>query len=219
MNKNIHIINYAIIFSSLFILFFLQFNSAKENNNVVFSNEKIDTLVTAENLDDIVVSNHLNNIGDSTTLKIAYVNSDTVSKYYNFAQKVQATLLNKRSAAEKQIKNKYQSYEDLVRDFEKASPIMGEREKMEKAQKIRLLEQEIMQVEQQLSEQLANEEVRMTQTYILKTNEYMQTIGKKLGFDFVLSYRIGGPMLYANSNLDITSEIIELLNNKYQSTN
>ena len=219
MNKNIHIINYAIIFSSLFILFFLQFNSAKENNNVVFSNEKIDTLVTAENLDDIVVSNHLNNIGDSTTLKIAYVNSDTVSKYYKFAQKVQATLLNKRSAAEKQIKNKYQSYEDLVRDFEKASPIMGEREKMEKAQKIRLLEQEIMQVEQQLSEQLANEEVRMTQTYILKTNEYMQTIGKKLGFDFVLSYRIGGPMLYANSNLDITSEIIELLNNKYQSTN
>lgn len=219
MNKNIHIINYAIIFLSLFILFFLQFNSAKENNNVVFSNEKIDTLVTEKNINDIVVSNHLNNIGDSTTLKIAYVNSDTVSKYYNFAQKVQATLLNKRSAAEKQIKNKYKSYEDLVRDFEKASPIMGEREKMEKAQKIRLLEQEIMQVEQQLSEQLANEEVRMTQSYILKTNEYMQTIGKKLGFDFVLSYRIGGPMLYANSNLDITSEIIELLNNKYQSTN
>lgn len=219
MNKNTHLVNYAIIFVSLFVLFFLQFKPANENNPIDFSNEKIDTLITEENFDDIIVSNHLTNISDSTSLKIAYVNSDTVSKYYKFAQKVQATLLNKRSAAEKQIKNKYKSYEDLVGDFEKASPIMGEREKMEKAQKIRLLEQEIMQVEQQLSEQLANEEVRMTQAYILKTNEYMQTIGKKLGFDFVLSYRIGGPMLYANSKLDITLEIIELLNNKYQSAN
>jgi len=96
---------------------------------------------------------------------------------------------------------------------------MGEREKMEKAQKIRLLEQEIMKVEQDLSKQLANEEINITQSYVIKTEKYMQTIGKKLGYDYVLSYRIGGPMLYANPNLDITSKIIELLNSKYQSNN
>ena len=96
---------------------------------------------------------------------------------------------------------------------------MGEREKMEKAQKIRLLEQEIMKVEQELSQQLANEEIIITQSYVVKTNEYMQIIGKNLGFDYVLSYRIGGPMLYANSTLDITSNIIDLLNVKYQSDN
>ena len=96
---------------------------------------------------------------------------------------------------------------------------MGEREKMEKAQKIRLLEQEIMKVEQDLSEQLANEELTMTQSYILKTNDYMQVIGKNLGYDYVLSYRIGGPMLYANPNLNITSKVIDLLNKKYQTNN
>ena len=34
-------------------------------------------------------------------------------------------------------------------------------------------------------------------------------------FDYVMSYRVGGAMLYANSELDITSKIIELLNNQY----
>lgn len=95
---------------------------------------------------------------------------------------------------------------------------MGEREKMEKAQKIRLLEQEIMKVEQTLSEQLSNEEIQVTQSYIIKTDEYMQIIGQSLGFDYVLSYRIGGPMLYANPNLDITTKIIDLLNKKYQNS-
>jgi len=148
-------------------------------------------------------------------LNIAYVNSDTVSKYYNYAKKLQKSLSTKRAEAEGQIKNKYSSYEVLVREFEKASPIMGEREKMEKAQKIRMLEQEIMKVEQQLSQQLSSEELRLTEKYILKTNEFMQEIGKNLGFDYVMSYRVGGAMLYANSKFDITLEIIELLNQKY----
>ena len=88
---------------------------------------------------------------------------------------------------------------------------------MEKAQKIRLLEQEIMQVEQQLSAQVSKEELRLTEGYILKTNDFMQDIGQRLGYDYVMSYRVGGAMLYANPNHDITNEIIELLNQEYES--
>ena len=96
---------------------------------------------------------------------------------------------------------------------------MGDREKMEKAQKIRLLEQEIMQVEQQLSEQVSRQELELTQSYIVKTNDYMQEIGKSIGYDYVMSYRIGGAMLYANKSHDITNEIIKLLNERYESSN
>ena len=151
-------------------------------------------------------------------LNIAFVNSDTVSKYYEFAKKIQKTLTTKRSEAEGQIKSKYFAYESLVQEFEKASPIMGDREKMEKAQKIRLLEQEIMQVEQQLSEQVSRQELELTQSYIVKTNDYMQEIGKTLGYDYVMSYRVGGAMLYANERHDITNEIIKLLNERYESS-
>lgn len=213
MNKNTHLILYALIFASIISLFYLQLN--KSENEIIepkTENFKIDTKKgLIEFKESIDTSNK-----SSSKIRIAYVNSDTVSKYYKFAQKIQSTLMGKRNEAERQIRSKYSSYEDLVRDFEKAAPIMGEREKMEKAQKIRLLEQEIMKVEQTLSEQLSNEEIQVTQSYIIKTDEYMQIIGQSLGFDYVLSYRIGGPMLYANPNLDITTKIIDLLNKKYQ---
>ena len=214
MNKNTHLILYSLIFASIIYLFFLQINDS-ENKKIEPKPEKLTTEINQDVIKFNEVDDTFNN--NSQKIRIAYVNSDTVSKYYKFAQKIQSTLLAKRNEAERQIRTKYSSYEDLVKDFEKAAPIMGEREKMEKAQKIRLLEQEIMQVEQQLSEQVSRDELQVTQSYIIKTDEYMQIIGQSLGFDYVLSYRIGGPMLYANPNLDITSKIIDLLNQSYQS--
>ena len=201
MNKSTHQILYiinAVLFVLMAVLYFIQFSNT-ENIPAVEKELTIQPL-------------------NEGSLNIAFVNSDTVSKYYEFAKKIQKTLTTKRSEAERQIKSKYFAYENLVQEFEKASPIMGDREKMEKAQKIRLLEQEIMQVEQQLSEQVSREELELTQSYIIKTNDYMQEIGKTLGYDYVMSYRVGGAMLYANERHDITTEIIKLLNERYESS-
>jgi len=201
MTKSTHQILYMILFVLLAVLYFIQFSSSSNTENIPTVEKELSI-------------QPLNEGG----LNIAFVNSDTVSKYYEFAKKIQKTLTTKRSEAEGQIKSKYFAYESLVQEFEKASPIMGDREKMEKAQKIRLLEQEIMQVEQQLSEQVSRQELELTQSYIVKTNDYMQEIGKTLGYDYVMSYRIGGAMLYANERHDITSEIIKLLNERYESS-
>ena len=201
MTKSTHQILYIILFVLLAILYIIQFSTSGSSEN----------LPTPEKEFSIQPPNE-------GSLNIAFVNSDTVSKYYEFAKKIQKTLTTKRSEAEGQIKSKYFAYESLVQEFEKASPIMGDREKMEKAQKIRLLEQEIMQVEQQLSEQVSREELELTQSYIVKTNDYMQEIGKTLGYDYVMSYRVGGAMLYANERHDITTKIIKLLNERYETS-
>jgi outer membrane protein len=200
MTKSTHQILYIILFILLAVLYFIQFSSSSNTENIPTIEKELKIQPLNEG-----------------SLNIAFVNSDTVSKYYEFAKKIQKTLTTKRAEAEGQIKGKYFAYESLVQEFEKASPIMGDREKMEKAQKIRLLEQEIMQVEQQLSEQVSREELELTQSYIVKTNDYMQEIGKTLGYDYVMSYRVGGAMLYANERHDITNEIIKLLNERYES--
>ncbi len=201
MTKSTHQILYVILFLLLAVLYLLHFSNSNNAENIT-AVEKQETIQPL----------------NEATLNIAFVNSDTVSKYYEFAKKIQKSLTSKRSEAEGQIKSKYFAYESLVQEFEKASPIMGDRERMEKAQKIRLLEQEIMQVEQQLSDQVSRQELELTQSYIEKTNDYMQEIGKTLGYDYVMSYRIGGAMLYANERHDITTEIIKLLNERYESS-
>ena len=98
----------------------------------------------------------------------------------------------------------------MVSEYQQAAEIMGQNEATEKAQVIAMLEQEIMQLEQKLSQDLAEEELRHPMLLLIKlTNFYKKIVN--LGFDYVLSYRLG-PMLYANPSLDITQRVITELN-------
>jgi outer membrane protein len=202
MNNSSHKLLTVALLIAVGVLFFLHFSS--KNTSELTSN---DTKPIARNY----------TAGEN--LKIAYVNSDTVSKHYLFAEKIQTSLLAKRSSAENQIKGKYSSYEKMVTEYQNEAPIMGQREAAEKAQNIGLLEQEIMKLEKDLSDRLALEEMQLTTDYIKKTDVFMQKIGRKLGYDYVLSYRLGGPMLFADSIHEITSEIIIQLNKEYNSSN
>ena len=195
MNTSSHKLLTFALLVAVGVLYFLHFSS--KNPSEPTSN------------DTTPITRSSTNTGQN--LKIAYVNSDTVSKHYLFAEKIQTSLLAKRSSAENQIKGKYSSYEKMVTEYQNEAPIMG--------QNIGLLEQEIMKLEKDLSDRLALEEMQLTTDYIKKTDVFMQKIGRKLGYDYVLSYRLGGPMLFADSIHEITSEIIIELNKEYNSSN
>jgi len=149
-------------------------------------------------------------------IKVAYVNSDTVAKYYEFSKDITAKLKEKQASAEYKLKSLYSKYESERLAFEKEAPVMSQAEMQRRAQEIGLMEQDIMQKEQKLSAKLSQTEMKVTNDYVYKTNDFMQEIGASLGYDYVMSYRIGGPMLYANPSLDITTEVVEKLNEVYK---
>ena len=107
------------------------------------------------------------------------------------------------------------SYKKLVDDYQKAAPVMGQREAAEKAEKIALLEQEIMMLEKTLTDQVSKELLDLQKNYLIDTYNYMQKIGTELGYDYVLNYQIGGPIYSCASKNDITKTVIESLNKAY----
>ena len=52
-----------------------------------------------ESIENTTTSSTLISDENEHQMRIAFVNSDTVSKYYDFAEKIQTSLLNKRNAA------------------------------------------------------------------------------------------------------------------------
>ena len=221
MNNKSIIITNAIMGIAIAILFILHFSNESPKSSVNEEQNTNSNLSVDENAPDNI--NDLNNYISTNTkfsdLKIAFVNSDTLAKYYDFSKKLKADLLKKQSKAESQIKKKYAKYQKLVSEYQQAAEIMGQNEAAQKAQTIAMLEQEIMQLEQTLSQNYANQELEASNKYVNETADYLQIIGANLGYDYILSYRVGGPMLFANSSLDITQEIIGYLNEEYNKNN
>ena len=110
--KNLTLINIALIIAVL-ILFYLQFStkSSDSNKETPAQTENEELVATDIPNSTLQAANESSSSFDFSTLKIAYVNSDTVSTYYSFAKDVQSSLLKKQKSAENQVKNKYKDYQ------------------------------------------------------------------------------------------------------------
>ena len=74
MKKTTHQILYAILFSAVGVLILMQFSSTSKKNEKADNKEMIQPSLE-------------NDTNTGGVLKIAYVNSDTVSKHYEYAKK------------------------------------------------------------------------------------------------------------------------------------
>lgn len=206
MNTKSLTITNVILIIAVIILFVMQFTGSKTVNKEIEQPKEV------VELDSTVVDEPVS----LASFNVAFVNSDTVTAYYELSRDMTAKLQEKQTSAERKLKGLYSKYESQRKSFEEQAPIMGQQEMQRKAQEIGLLEQSIMQKEQELSASLAKKEAEIMTDYVYETSDFMQEIGKQLGYDYILSYRVGGPMLYANPELDITNKVIELLNAEYK---
>ena len=190
--KTLTIANIVLVIAVI-ILFVLQFSS--KNGAALSEDTKTGKKMDAPKSSKL-------NADSATMIRVAYVNSDTVAAYYDFSRHMTTKLQASQTTAEGQLKDMYAKYERQRKAFEAEAPIMGQDELQRKAQEIGMLEQTIMQKEQELSASLAQKEAQVMTEYVYETDKFMQTIGKELGYDYVMSYRVGGPMLYANPELD-----------------
>lgn len=206
MNIKTLTITNVILVIAVVILFVMQFSSGSKTADIKETKKEVKN--------DKPKSNNSTEL--EVPFKIAYVNSDTVAAYYDFSKQMTTKLKSSQSSAEIKLKGMYSNYESQRKAFEAEAPIMGQEELQRKAQEIGMLEQSIMQKEQELSAELAQKEAEVMTSYVYETDKFMQVVGKDLGYDYVMSYRVGGPMLYANPELDITSTVVELLNQEYK---
>ncbi len=152
---------------------------------------------------------------EGKTLKVAWANSDTVTKYYELAKKYEATMMEQQANAQAELEGMYSKYEKKKQALEKEAPILGQVELNQKVGELQQLEQQILQAEQVLQNDLMTKEYNANASYLTMTRDFMQDIGKELGYDYIFSYRLGGQLIYVPEGDDITYEIIDKLNEAY----
>ena len=151
------------------------------------------------------------------TVKIAYVDYDSLLAKFNYAQEVQKEIIKKEMSINNTIEQERQSPQEEAMEFERKMQnniyLTQERAQAE-YEKIMKKDQELMKRGQAMIKELektSNEKYKMLTDCI---NEHIKEYNKTRGFDFILT-RMGGNMLYANEALDITNEIAKGLNAKY----
>ena len=205
MNRISIIIN-AILIIAVGILFFL-YAQLKSNSLEITSSESGKSFPKR--------------ITDTSLLKnakIAYINIDSLNEKYEYIKDKSKEIRGRQSAIEGSLSSMYTTFQQEVADLQQAAQagIRPESELKKEEARLQQKQMEIANKEKQL--QVLGEEVAATQSDMLQNvSKFIERYNNNK-FDYILAYTTNNisSVLYANSSLEITNEIVNGLNEEYR---
>lgn len=148
---------------------------------------------------------------------IAYVNIDTLIQHYDLFIDKNDELLQKKDESEAKLQIQSRNFEKEVKDFQ---------DKVQKGlvtrTKAQMMQQDLAQKEQQLyanrdnmARQLSEEEQVMLRQVLNEVMNYLEEYNKDYNYKYIFSNSFGGQLLYTDKSLNITQDVLNGLNEKY----
>lgn len=156
--------------------------------------------------------------GQTSAPRIAFIDSDVLMEQYEMVPEMVKSFESSTRAKELQIRNKQKEFEEKVSDFQ--SRLQGGNISMEIAQiteqQLMKEQQDLMNLRDELSDQLAREEFEMNLQLLEVVSKFLEEYNRSRQYDLIFNYKQGNNLFIANQAYDITPEVVELLNHEYR---
>ena len=154
----------------------------------------------------------------SSNMKIAYVEIDSLLTKYNFWNDLSEQMLKKEENIRTTLNEKGKKLEAEAREFERKIQNNGftSRERAEQEQaRLMKQQQELQELQQKLANDLAAENQKNSLELRDSINSFLNEYNKSKGYDLIISNTAFDNLLYGNPAYNITNEIVEGLNARY----
>lgn len=149
--------------------------------------------------------------------RIVYVNTDTLLTNYEYYKDVVSEFQNKQFALENDLKKKSESFQNEVALFQRRIQVGGmtEQQAQTTQQQLQKKEQDIMLYRDNAANGLAQDQAAKTDEILSNIQAFLEKFNSDDRYDMVIGFSKGGGVLYAKSNLEITTEVLKGLNEEY----
>ena len=155
---------------------------------------------------------------NGTTLRIAYVDIDTLLINYNLWIELNEEMIRKEESVRATINEKEKSLQSDYEEFERKlnNNAFATRERAE-AEQNRILKkrEDLVALSERLANELAIENNKNSVLFRDSINAYINDYNKEHGYNIILS-RIGDNILYIDNAMNITKEIVDGLNARHE---
>lgn len=191
--KNLSLVLNIVLLVAVAVLFYLHFAGPKKASSTSSGDSQV--------------------IGD---LKIAYINSDTVLKYYEYLKVNKDKLESKTKKMTDDYRNRVMSLQNEIQAYQRnvSSMTLGQARSAE--EDLGKKQQNLQMYEQSLQQQLMQEEQKLNKELYDRITAFLKGYGKDNGLQVVLKYDQSSDVLYGGEPLDISQDVIKGLNEQYQ---
>lgn len=189
--KNLSLILNAVLLVAVGILFYLHFSDGKPTSSSSSSSEP----------------------GD---IKIAYIRSDSVLKYYEYLKVNKVQLEEKTKKMDQDYRNRAMGLQNEIAAYQRNVNSMTLGQVRATEEDLGKKQQNLQMYQQSLGQQLMEEEAKLNKELYDRITVFLKKYGNEKGFEIVLKYDPTSDVLFAGEALDISNDVIAGLNNDYK---
>jgi outer membrane protein len=171
-----------------------------------FSSSKKTTLASNQKCKDS--STHHGN-------KVAYIDLDSLQGSYEYYKILKADFEKKQAASNNEVADLQRRYQARAMQLQQKGATMNQQEQEAAMKEINQMQQGLQAKKQQLDNDLYNSNSKMKEDILKKIQDFLKAYNSDGRYDYVFSYEPGF-MFYKDSALNITSDVIDGLNELYK---
>ena len=147
--------------------------------------------------------------------KIAYIDVQDLMKEYEGTKALEASLKAKQEKMAKELDSLGAPFQQKVQAYYQSAQKMSASKRAETEQALQQEQQMLQAREQQASQELQNENVAKSEVIMKKIDSLVADYAKTNKFDLILGTSGNGTVMYGSDALNVTSSILEILNNDF----
>ena len=149
---------------------------------------------------------------------IVYVNIDSVIFNFKMFTDRKNDLMSKQKNAEAELNSKNSLYQNGVKDYQDKvnKGLVTRATAADMEQGLLQQQQELVNLRDKLQSNLVEEEQVMNRQILDYITKFIEDNKAQYNYQFILGKSFGGTVLYSNSSLEITQQLLTALNKKYQ---
>lgn len=148
-------------------------------------------------------------------LQVAYINSDTVLKYYKYLEVNRAQFEEKQQKMEQDLNNRAMGLQNEIQAYQRNVSNMTLGQVRATEEDLGKKQQNLQLYQQSLRQQLLEEEAKLQKELYDRITAYLKKYGSEKGLHVVLKKDPSSDVLYAGDALDISKDVIDGLNTEY----
>lgn len=197
--KKLSIVLFSILFIGLGLLYFFHFTGSEKDKKTEEQSEH----------------------PESTTSGIAFVEIDSIIINFDMYYDKRDELMEKQQKAEAELNSRAGQYERNARDFQEKvnKGLVTRATAAEMEQDLLQQQQDLMNLRDNLQTNLIEEEQVMNSQIIEYITSFLEENKSEYNYQYILGKSFRGQVLYGDSALDITQEVLDDLNKKYREEN
>lgn len=188
--KNLSLILNIVLLVAVAILFFLHFSSGKTGT----------------------VSSGSGVPGD---VKIAYINSDTVLKYYDYREVALGQLESKATKMDQDFRNRAQGLQNEIAAYQRNVNSMTLGQVKATEEDLGKKQQNLQLYQQSLNQQVMMDQEKVNRDLYERVTKFLKTYAAEKGIQIVLKYDLTSDVMQVSDALDISKDVIKGLNDEY----